>query len=172
MGVCLPFSLVYHVQLFETPGTVACQASLSRGFSRQEHWGGLPCPPPGDLPNPGIEPRSPTTSRFFTIWATREAQRVELLGSHPTQGLCTRCALCQGRVPRYSHGVCLPFLQACVVIAPPQRSSGICMKNSSPISLSLTHRPSLFFVVFITTCYHILLFVFYLLLLECEFTWQ
>ena len=35
-----------HVQLFATPWTVACQASLSMGFSRQEHWSGLPCPPP------------------------------------------------------------------------------------------------------------------------------
>ena len=35
---------------------VACQASLSMGFSRQEYWSGLPCPPPGDLPDPGIEP--------------------------------------------------------------------------------------------------------------------
>ena len=34
-------------------------APLSTGFSRQEHWSGLPCPPPGDLPNPGIEPRFP-----------------------------------------------------------------------------------------------------------------
>ena len=41
------------------PWTVACQAPPSTGFSRQEHWRGLPCPPPGDLPNPGIEPRSP-----------------------------------------------------------------------------------------------------------------
>ena len=39
--------------------TVACQAPLSLGFSRQEYWSGLPCPPPGDLPDPGIEPRSP-----------------------------------------------------------------------------------------------------------------
>ena len=38
--------------------TVAHQAPLSMGFSRQEYWGGLPCPPPGDLPNPGIKPRS------------------------------------------------------------------------------------------------------------------
>ena len=45
------------------------------GFSRQEYWSRLPFPPPGDLPNPGIEPRSPTLAcRFFTIWATREAQ--------------------------------------------------------------------------------------------------
>ena len=43
-----------------TPWMVACQASLSVGFSRQEYWSGLPFPSPGDLPNPGIEPRSPT----------------------------------------------------------------------------------------------------------------
>ena len=43
-----------------TPWTVACQAPLSMRFSRQEDWGGLPCPPPGDLPNPGIKPRSLT----------------------------------------------------------------------------------------------------------------
>ena len=48
-----------HVQLFVTPWTVAHQASLSMGFSRQEDWSGLPCPPPGDLPNPGIKLRSP-----------------------------------------------------------------------------------------------------------------
>ena len=48
------------VRLFATPWTVACQALLSMGgFSRQEHGSGLTCPPPGDLPNPGIEPRSP-----------------------------------------------------------------------------------------------------------------
>ena len=44
---------------FATPGTVARQAPLSTGFSRQEHWSGRPCPPPGDLPDPGIEPTSP-----------------------------------------------------------------------------------------------------------------
>ena len=48
------------VQLFATPWTVARQALLSMGFSRQENWSGLPYPSPGDLPNPGIEPRSPT----------------------------------------------------------------------------------------------------------------
>ena len=48
------------VQLFETPWTVAYQAPQSMEFSRQEYWSGLPFPPPGDLPNPGIEPGSPT----------------------------------------------------------------------------------------------------------------
>ena len=42
-----------------TPWTVAHQAHLSMGFSRPEYWSGLPCPPPADLPNPGIEPKSP-----------------------------------------------------------------------------------------------------------------
>jgi len=48
-----------HVRLLVTPWTVAYQASLSMGFSRQEYWSGLPFPSPGDLPDPGIEPRSP-----------------------------------------------------------------------------------------------------------------
>ena len=47
------------VQLFASPWTVARQAPLSMGFSRQEYWSGLPFPSPGDLPNPGIEPGSP-----------------------------------------------------------------------------------------------------------------
>ena len=47
------------VRLFATPRTVARQAPLSMGFSRQEYWSGLPFPSPGDLPNPGIEPGSP-----------------------------------------------------------------------------------------------------------------
>ena len=52
-----------HVQLFVTPWTVARQAPLSMGFSRQEYWSGLLFPSPGELPReagPGIEPGSPT----------------------------------------------------------------------------------------------------------------
>ena len=52
--------LLSRVQLFATPWTVAYQAPLSMGFSRQEYWSGLPFPSPGDLPSPGIEPGSPT----------------------------------------------------------------------------------------------------------------
>ena len=47
------------VRLFATPWTVTYQASPSRGFSRQEYWSGLPLLSLGDLPDPGIEPRSP-----------------------------------------------------------------------------------------------------------------
>ena len=52
--------LLSHVQLFATPWTVAYQASPSMGFSRQECWSGSPFPSPGDLPDPGSEPGSPT----------------------------------------------------------------------------------------------------------------
>ena len=64
------------LQLFLTlwPHGLACQAPLSMGFSRQEYWSGLPCPPPGALPNPGIKPESLTSPAlaawFFTTSAT------------------------------------------------------------------------------------------------------
>ena len=51
------------VRLFAIPWTIAYQAPLSMGFSKQEYWIGLPFPSPGDLPYPGIEPRSPA------LWA-------------------------------------------------------------------------------------------------------
>ena len=52
--------LLSRVLLFVTPWTVAYQAPPSMGFSRQECWSGLPFPSPGDLPDPGIQPQSPT----------------------------------------------------------------------------------------------------------------
>ena len=52
--------LLSRVRLFASPWTVGYQAPPSMGFSRQEYWSGLPFPSPGDLPDPGIEPGSPT----------------------------------------------------------------------------------------------------------------
>ena len=52
------------VQLFEIPWTVARQAPLSMGSSRQEYWSGLPFPSPGDLPNPGTDPKSPEMQAY------------------------------------------------------------------------------------------------------------
>ena len=57
LHVCL-LSHSSRVQFFATLWIAARQAPLSMGLSRQEHWSGWPCPPPGDLPHPGIEPRS------------------------------------------------------------------------------------------------------------------
>ena len=56
LDACMGAKSLSRVQFW----TVARQAPLSMGFSRQEYWSGLPCPPPGDLPDPGIKPRSLT----------------------------------------------------------------------------------------------------------------
>ena len=56
---CVRACFVAQSCLFVTTWTVACQAPLSMEFSRQEDWSGLPFPPPGDLPDPGIKPMSP-----------------------------------------------------------------------------------------------------------------
>ena len=65
------------VRLFVITWTVSIQAPLPMGFSRQEYWSGLPCPPPGDLPNLGVETvslMSPALGgRFYTMSATGEA---------------------------------------------------------------------------------------------------
>ena len=66
------------VRLFATLWTAACQAPLYTAFSRQEYWSGLPCPPPGDLPDPGIEPAvlmlPALADRFVSTSTTWEAQ--------------------------------------------------------------------------------------------------
>ena len=62
-----------HVRLFATPWTVAHQAPLTIGFSRQEYWSGFPCPPPEYLPDPGIKPMCLTSpvfaGGFFTVFS-------------------------------------------------------------------------------------------------------
>ena len=79
MVLCFSFffvKLLNRVQLFAIPWTVTYQAPLSLGFSRQEYWSGLPCPPPGDLPNAGTELASlmsrALAGRFFATNATWE----------------------------------------------------------------------------------------------------
>ena len=61
---CAVLSHFSHVRLFVTLCTIAHQGPPSMGFTRQEYWNGLPCPPPGGLPHPGIEP----TSLGFVHW--------------------------------------------------------------------------------------------------------
>ena len=55
------------IQLFATPWTIAHQAPLSTGFSRQDYWSELPCPSPGDLPNPGTEPTFPASAALQVV---------------------------------------------------------------------------------------------------------
>ena len=74
VGCLLHAKLLSHVQLFATLWTIARQTPLTMGFSRQEYWSRLPCPPPGDLLDPGIKPwllTSPALADgFFTTSAT------------------------------------------------------------------------------------------------------
>ena len=75
------------VQFFTTSWTVARQAPLSMGFSKQEYWSELPCPPSGELPDPRIEPAA-LAGRFFTTSTTWEAQMAHRLPSKsPKWGL-------------------------------------------------------------------------------------
>ena len=71
ISVCM-LSRFSRVRLFGTPWTVAHQAPLSLGLPPRVYWSGLPCPPPGNLPNPGIEPASPATlhrRQILYCWA-------------------------------------------------------------------------------------------------------
>ena len=77
----LSAQLLRHVRFFVTLWTVACQAPLSMGFSRQESWTGLPFLPPGYLPDPGIEPESPAlVDGFFTTAPSGRPKNSDILG--------------------------------------------------------------------------------------------
>ena len=71
---------------------VACRAPLSMGFSRHKNWSGLPCPPPGNLPDPGIEPLSLTSPAlgggFFSPSATGEVKKAGQKAQKSTTQLC------------------------------------------------------------------------------------
>ena len=81
-------------QLSATLWTVALQAPLSMGFSGQEYWSRLPCPPPGDLPNPGIEPTSlmspALAGGFFTVSITWEDVHYHII-CHGEKGAQSKC---------------------------------------------------------------------------------
>ena len=76
-----------------TPWTAAYQAPQSMEFSRQEYWSGLPFPSPGDLPDPGIEPKSPTLqarthrrrTRLESKLATQQSRGQHSVGGHPRE---------------------------------------------------------------------------------------
>ena len=71
--VSLHTCMLSHVHLSATLWAAVCQAPLSMGFSRQEHWSGLPFPPSGDLPDPGTEPVSPAlqVETFFFFFTAK-----------------------------------------------------------------------------------------------------
>ena len=125
------------VRLFATLWSVAHQASLSMGFSRQEYWSGLPCPSPGDLPNPEIEPASllspALAGRFFTTSATWEALiwRIKIGKTNPCIRSQTR-VLCLERGHEGVAGVLIIFFILIRIL-----STWMCLPCGN--SLSSTH---------------------------------
>ena len=91
------------VQLCVTLWTAAHQALMSKGFSRQEYWSGLPCLSPGDLPDPGIKPESlmspALASVFFTSSTTWEAQPISLPTPIKNDNPIPGCLSCLPRWP-------------------------------------------------------------------------
>ena len=86
------------VPLFETPWTVVLQAPLSMEFSRQDYWSILPCPSPGDLPNPGTEPTS------LNISYTDRQVLYQELSAFPSRTISPKhreVKLLEGHVSRY-----------------------------------------------------------------------
>ena len=80
-GLCCCYLVAKWWPSFAIPWTIAWQASLSMGFSRREHWSGLPFPSSGDLPNPGIEPLSPVLAgRFLTAEPYTGLEQALILG--------------------------------------------------------------------------------------------
>ena len=92
----LLLSCFSHAQLCSILWTVARQTPLSMGFSQQEYWSGLPCLPPGDLPNPGTKPRSPAL-HADSLSLSHQGSPVEL----PTPGLTTCRLVLQDRNELY-----------------------------------------------------------------------
>ena len=80
-----------HVQLFVALRTAAHRVSLFIGFSMQEYWNGLPCPPPGDLPNPGTKPDSLTSWQVDSLPLAPPGNPTPNLGLPPNH--CLFCAL-------------------------------------------------------------------------------
>ena len=104
------------VRLFVTLWTIVCWAPLSKGFSRQEYWRGLPCRPSGDLHIPGIKPESPVLAgNFFTTSATWEGGGISPKSS--CQGVT--CRLESQCCPKASGGAqasVQPLLSTCFLI--------------------------------------------------------
>ena len=83
--MCVPAKLLQLCLTLPKPMDCSCQAPLSIGFSRQESWSGLPCPPPGNLPDPEIEARCPVSPALASGFLTHECHlgRPHFIGISP-----------------------------------------------------------------------------------------
>ena len=119
--MCVCWSLS-RVRLFATPQTVARHAPLSGGFSRQKYWGGLPCPSPRELPNPGTEPWSPALQADSLMF---ELQGSPVTYRHSFLNILFHYSLSQDtQFPVYRRTL--------VFIHPTRNSSHLLAPNSQP----------------------------------------
>ena len=110
------------VRLFANPWTVAHQALPSMGFSRQVYWSGFPFPSPGELPNPGTEPRAPTL-QADTLTSEPAEKQLPYIFRFVTLALDSTLHLAQASAPSFPH-TCIAF---------PFLISGISFCLSSPL---------------------------------------
>ena len=111
MSLCVPVCLGCSVvsDSLRPDGLWPARLLCPWGFSRPEHWSGLPCPPPGDLPNPGIEPRSPTLQDSLPSRSPGKPKNTGvsghflLHGIFPTQALNLGFLLCRQILNQLSH---------------------------------------------------------------------
>ena len=128
------------VLLFVTPWTASYQSPLSVRFSRQEYWSGLPCSPPGDLPNPGIKPTSLTSPAlaggFFTTAAAAKSPQscptlCDLIDGSPPGSPCPWDS------PGKNIGVSCHFLLQCMKVKSESEVTQSCPTLSDRIDCSL-----------------------------------
>ena len=152
--VCAVLSRFSHVQLFATLWTLACQAPLSMGFSRQEYRSGLPCPLPGDLPDPGIEPVSHTSALalHLVVGSLPLASPGRAFGSLLLLSHFSRVRLCatSQQPTRFPHpwdspgkntGVGCHFLLQCMKVKSESEVVQSCSTLSDPMDCSLPYHP-------------------------------
>ena len=137
------------VRLFMTPWTVALQAPPSMGFSRRKNWSGLPFPSPGDLPDPGIEPRSPALRADALTSEPPGKKTLYLLVRFPhfILNCCLRTSKI-GRVPyllspSFDAETDYVYFFQWVHCRSTERSASLtldCLSNSPPAHLTLTNK--------------------------------
>ena len=103
--------LLSRVRLFATTWTVARQAPLSMGFSRQEYWSGLPFPSPEDLPDPGIEPKSPSLQADSLPVSHRGSLRITIWSNNSTPEYMLQ-RIWSRHSNRYLYILFVPFIVA------------------------------------------------------------
>ena len=105
-SMCMCAKSLQSFWIFATLWTITCQASLSMGFSREEYWSGLPCPPPGDLPDPGIKPMSLVSPALAGRLFTTEPLGIPLNQPPPPPLGCQRSLPSHGW--RWAQGIQSP----------------------------------------------------------------